>query len=420
MSIDAPDPDRLTLEDVRILGLETATVAGHTLKVTVLDDAAPPLGLDELRAQVSVRLAGLPRLAARLEPLADGGLAWAPDPSFALERHVRARDGASELTSAVARLMEERLDREHPLWTLDLLDGRAIALKVHHAMADGIAARHIATALLWDVTAGEGGRAPAPPEPRVRHGLADVPRLSAVIERELAPSVERSALARRVHTDRAVAFADASLQRLRGLREVHGLHVTVNDVVLAAVAGGLRRWLLEREEPLRRMRVKVPVSLHRPDEAAGTLGNDDSFFFVDLPLAQPDPVTRLATICLDCTQRKHHADALELGTLLHSAAALSPTVGRGVVRWSMSPHVFTLNVSNVPGPRGALTVAGRPVRAVYALAEVADWHALRVAVFSAAGQVTFGLCADGDEVPGLQTIARGIEEELELLAAALV
>jgi WS/DGAT/MGAT family acyltransferase len=288
-------------------------------------------------------------------------------------------------------------------------------------MADGMAARRIATMLLWDVQAAAPGRATAhaPHEQRVRHGLADVPRLSAVIERELAPATRRSELARRVHADRAVAFASVPLDGLLAMRDVDGLHVTVNDLVLAGVAGGLRRWLVGRGAPLHSMRVKVPVSMHRPGEAADPLGNDDSFFFVMLPLAQPDPVTRLTLICLDCTKRKHDADAVELGTLLHSAAALSPSLGRRVVRWSMSPRVFTLNVSNVPGPRGTVRVLDRPVQAVYALAEVADWHALRVAVFSAAGQLTFGLCADADEVPALATIARGIEEELADLRACV-
>ena len=84
----------------------------------------------------------------------------------------------------------------------------------------------------------------------------------------------------------------------------------------------------------------------------------------------------------------------------------------------MNPHVFTLNVSNVPGPRGAVTALGRPVDAVYALAEVADWHALRVAVFSAGGVLTFGLCADRDGVERLEVLAGGIEEELGALAVA--
>jgi hypothetical protein len=78
----------------------------------------------------------------------------------------------------------------------------------------------------------------------------------------------------------------------------------------------------------------------------------------------------------------------------------------------MSPRVFALNVSNVRGPAGALAVTGRPVRAVYSLAEVAERHALRVACISAGGQLTFGLCADAEALPALDEIAVGIEAEL--------
>ena len=410
--------DRLSAEDVRILGLETARVAGHTLKVTVLDPAARALDIGELRTSVAARIGRLQRLTERLAPAPDGGLAWMPDPGFALERHVRARPADGGLAGGVAASMQEHLDRDRPLWALELVGGHAIVLKVHHAMADGMAARRIASTLLWDVHDAPASHAHAPlPEPAGRHGLADVPRLSAAIERELMPSVLRSSLARRVGTGRAVAFASVPLAQLAALRGTHGLHATVNDLVLAAVAGGLRRWLLERGAPLHRMRVKVPVSLHRPDEPADALGNDDSFFFVDLPLGEPDAVMRLRAISGACTRRKRHGDAVELGTLLHCASALAPAVGGTVVHWSMSPHVFTLNVSNVPGPRGALSVCDRPVQEVFALAEIADWHALRVAVFSAAGRVTFGLCADREQVAGLDTIARGIEEELAVLAA---
>ncbi len=405
--------DRLSAEDVRILGLESTRVAGHTLKVTVVHPDAPSLGIAELRSRVAARIEALPRLTERLDRAPDGGFAWVPDPTFQLDRHVREREDRDGLAAAVAATMQEHLDRDLPLWTIELVGGRAVVLKAHHAMADGMAMRRIARVLLWDLQETPAAHAHAAgPEPAGGHGLADVPRLSAAIERELAPSVLRSPLARRAGRDRAVAFASVPLAQLAALRERHGMHATINDLVLAAVAGGLRRWLVEHEARLHRMRVKVPVSLHRPDEPADALGNDDSFFFVDLPLAEPDSVARLRAISHECTLRKQRGDALELGTLLHCASALSPAV----VHWSMSPHVFTLNVSNVPGPRGAMTVCDRPVQAVYALAEIADWHALRVAVFSASGVLTFGLCADREQVSDLDTIARGIEDELGALA----
>jgi diacylglycerol O-acyltransferase / wax synthase len=405
---------RLTAEDRRILGLESARVAGHTLKVTTLGPDATPIALAELREHVGDRLERVPRLRERLSEDRDG-LAWAPYSGFDLDDHVREHPRTATLEGAVAELMEGRLDRERPLWTLDLVGGHTVVLRVHHAMADGMAVRRIATALLWDVD--EPPRRPSPPatpDVRRRHRFADAARLSAAVGRELAPDVSRSPLGRRVGSSRVVAFASAELAAIGSLRDAFGVHLTVNDLVLAATAGGLRRWLLARDAPLHRMRVKVPVSLHRAEDPGDALGNDDSFFFVDLPLTEADPVARLLAISRECTVRKARHDALELDTFLHDAGALS----RAAVHWSMSPHVFTLNVSNVPGPRGAVTTLGRPVRAVYALAEVADWHALRVAVFSTGGVLTFGLCADREGVDRLELVTGGIEEELRSLHAA--
>ena len=167
------------------------------------------------------------------------------------------------------------------------------------------------------------------------------------------------------------------------------------------------------------MRVKVPVSLHRADEGPEALGNADSFFFVDLPVTEPDPERRLLAIARECAARKQAGDAQQIDALIRELAGRSPAAGRAAVRWSMSPHVFTLNVSNVPGPRQPVRVCGRPLRAVYALAEIADWHALRIAVFSACGTLTFGLCGDAEHVSALDVLASEIEAEFAALAAAV-
>jgi diacylglycerol O-acyltransferase / wax synthase len=405
--------DALTAEDVRILGLETARVAGHTLKVMVLDRGSE-LAFDELREWVGARIGRLPRLTQRLE-LDGGPPSWVPDRDFDLARHVRRSDGAGTLAAAVAPIMERRLDRRAPLWSIDLVDGGAVVLKVHHALADGMGARRIASLLLWD----EDDPLPAAADPSaaLRGHWADARHVFGALERELAPMASRSAFAQRVGPARVVAFASVSLTELEPLKHAFATRVTVNDLVLAATAGGLRRWLEHRHAPLRAMRVKVPVSLHRAGEGREALGNADSFFFVDLPVTEPDPERRLLAIARESAARKRAADAQRIDTFLRGMAERSPAAGRAAVHWSMSPHVFTLNVSNVPGPRHPLRVCGRPLRSVYALAEIADWHALRVAVFSACGTLTFGLCGDAEHVTALDTLAHEIEVEFAALTA---
>jgi hypothetical protein len=151
------------------------------------------------------------------------------------------------------------------------------------------------------------------------------------------------------------------------------------------------------------------VSLHRADEAGG-IANRDSYFFVDLPVAEPDPAERLRAINRETRERKLSHDAETLYRLgAHPFFA----------RWAMSPHVFTFNVSNVPGPGHDVYVLGCRIREMYSLAEIAVHHALRLAVVSAAGSLSFGLCADRDLVQGLDVLAEGIERSAdELLSVA--
>ena len=174
--------------------------------------------------------------------------------------------------------------------------------------------------------------------------------------------------------------------------------VTLNDVVLALVAGGVRTWLEHGRGHLSGVRVKIPVSLHQSGQV-DTIANHDSYFFVDLPVAEPDPVKRVLAINRETRERKleHDAETLyRLGT--HPFLA----------HWAMSPHVFTFNVSNVPGPAAELYICGARIRELYSLAEIAHHHALRVAVVSAAGSLFFGLCADRAAVQDLGMIADGI------------
>jgi WS/DGAT/MGAT family acyltransferase len=418
--------DALTAEDVRILELETARIAGHTLKVMVLHPGSE-IAVDELREWVGARVHRLPRLTQRLELAPDAGPpSWVLDRDFDLTRHVRKAEGATDLAAAVAPIMQRRLDRSAPLWSVELTDagegGSVIVLKVHHAMADGMGARRIASVLLWDE---ENPRpppssdpAPAPVDRSVplHRRRTDLRHVARALERELAPAASHSSLAQRVGPGRVVGFASVPLAALQSLKHGFATRVTVNDLVLAATAGGLRRWLAHGHAPPRAMRVKVPVSLHGTAQPSDALGNADSFFFVDLPVTEPDPRQRLLAIARECATRKRAKDAQRLDTFLHEIAARSPSAGRAAVHWTMSPHVFTLNVSNVPGPQHPLRLCGRPLRSVYALAEVADWHALRIAVFSACGTLTFGLCGDAQHVRELDALAHEIEVEFVALA----
>jgi diacylglycerol O-acyltransferase len=165
------------------------------------------------------------------------------------------------------------------------------------------------------------------------------------------------------------------------------------------------------------LRAKVPVSLHEPRERDSA--NRDSFLVVDLPVERADPLERLATVTRETSDCKRHHDAETLDVFFRDLSHLSRSLKRHADHWAMSPRVFTLNVSNVPGPRGPQAVLGAPLLELHSLAEIAHRHALRVAIVSASGRISFGLCADPDAVDRLDLIANGISREIDELAAAL-
>ncbi|MBD0281945.1 MAG: DUF1298 domain-containing protein [Thermoleophilaceae bacterium] len=457
--------ERLTDEDARILARERGPVSGHTCKVLMVDGAHDA---DQVRLLVGRRLAGVPQLRNRLvpAPLGIAPPAWLPDERFALDRHVR--DGGrvedhAALERAVAALMAVHLDRARPLWALDVLSlgGRrtAIVLRLHHCMADGMMAMRIIRTLLLDPSDDEADSQRRPDRssgeladatrPRPAALLADATlwragwvarrvaegartlacrrgnrpdatarreRLAA-IHRALAPDGHPSPLARPAGPRRRAAFRSFPLEDVKALAHGAPERATVNDVVLAAVAGGLRRLLDNMGAEPHELRVKVPVSLHRPGEKV--LANRDSFMFVSLPLDEPDPLARLLAIAAETRERKaaHEADALD--SFFSDLRRWSRSLERLAQRWAMSPRVFAVNVSNVPGPQGRPTVMGSRLIKMHDLVEIADRHALRVAVVSAADRLSFGLCADAGAVQRLDLVADGIAQELRALRAAL-
>lgn len=442
--------DRLSREDTRILKLERGVIRGHTCKVLVLERTGkrPLPTLDELRRHVAARLDAAVRLRQRVvpTPLRVSDPVWLDDPAFDIDRHVTAVDdlaieGRAGLEEVVGRLMCERLDRGRPLWNLAVVprlgeDRMALIWRLHHCLADGTTCMRIGGSLLWDTTPeiadpAPNGWVPAPAPGALdllARGLADearrraqglspfarrtprpprVPLRRRVVSRELSRTAARTPLARRVSPRRAVAFASVPLEPAHAAGKAIDSAITLNDVVLAVISGGIRAWLGRGYGPPGGIRVKIPVSLHEPGEDA-RIGNRDSYFFVDLPVAEPDVATRALTINRETAKRKleHDADMLyRLGT--HPF----------VERWAMSPRVFTFNVSNVRGPASDVYVLGARVRELYSLAEVAQQHALRVAVISMAGELFIGLCADPEAVREMEVLRDGIEQAAaELLA----
>jgi diacylglycerol O-acyltransferase len=401
-------------EDRAILALECATVAGHTCKVAVLGDPAP--STDALARSVEERLAAVPALTRRLggderEP------AWVDDEGFRVADHVVAGPEVSRarLREAVAHLFEQRLDRSRPLWRLDVVTlrdgGAALVWRIHHALADGTTSVRWARELLWDRTDDPPRPAPGP------SGRDDARRrahLAAFLHREFARARGGSPFDGAIGTRRQVAMATAPLGALReAARSLAG--ATLNDAVLTSIAGGLRNWIEHHHGSLGTIRVRVPVSLHQEGDDAG---NRDSFFSVGLPLDERDPVVRLQAVQRQTAARKEGHDAEEMDELLRRLGGVSPQLERFCARLEDSPRRFAVSVSNVPGPRTAVSVLGAPVVSFHSIAEIGERHALRVSAVSLADAMCFGFCADPAIVDGLDVLAGAVEQEAAALVAA--
>ncbi|SDY53787.1 wax ester/triacylglycerol synthase domain-containing protein [Herbiconiux ginsengi] len=416
----ADEGDRLSEDDARILALESAVLTGHTLKLMILAPGTP-LDLEALRRSVSARLADRPRATQRVEIDADGEAHWVPATDFDIAQHVRRRAGTECATRDDLRRMSEHLDRSRPLWTLDLIgplaDGtEAIAARLHHAMVDGIAGLRFLEGILLDPH-------DAPLHPvGTRASTAEAARreewrrMPGVVARELVHPGSRSPFDKPITIAREVAFTAAPLDGLKSIGASRAAHATVNDVLLAIVSGGLSTWL-DEHHPGVDIRARVPVSLHHRDEDPTAPGNRDSFIDVDLFLSESDPLRRLDRISARTRTEKQRDDAALLYDLFHALGRLG-RAGELAQRMAGSAREFSVAISNVPGPRDAVSVAGRRVEQLFSSSEPAAHHALRVAAISNAGKVGIGFCTDPTALPRVHALADAVAASYRDLAQA--
>jgi WS/DGAT/MGAT family acyltransferase len=415
------DRDRLSADDARILALESAAITGHTLKLIVLEPGTGPLDLDALRTAVAKRLPSQPRATQRID-ISGSEPRWVEATEFDIGDHVRRRGepkcvSEADLWRAVSELMSEHLEHQRPLWTFDMIgplgDGReAIAVRIHHAMADGITGVRFLEAVLWDTHLGPPPRGESQPGLRSAarncSRVVEAWRLPGAVRRELGHLGSRSPFDRPICASRELAFTGAPLAQLKAIGASRPARATVNDVLLAIVAGGLREWLGSGGSGLPHLRAQVPVSLHHRDEGAGELGNRDSFLNVDLPLRESDPLVRLDRINAETSERKRLGDADELYDLFHALGRVKH-IGSAAQRLAGSTREFSLSISNVPGPATPVSVAGRRVDHLFSASEPAAHHALRISAISCAGSMGIGLCTDPDALPDVARLAAAMD-----------
>ncbi len=425
--------EKLTQDDAQILRLESPVIKGHTGKVLIVapGSGGRALSVERLREQVGERMAAFPRLSQRVEEprFGLGRPAWVDAPEVDLAWHVAEPHHADplsdeELRRAVGDLLSERLDHTRPLWRLDALPltGERVALvgRIHHAMADGVSAIRLIAGLLWEEDDQPSPASPARPaqapaaEAREARVVVGLP---AALRRELRPGRDTK-LDQHIGPAREVAWTSFPLERLKRIEHGAAERVTVNDVVLAVVAGGLRRWLPQVGGIADDLRVQCPVCLHAQEEDAGQLGNRDSFMNLDLPISEPDPAARLRMINTETSERKLDHDADTLYAFFHALGRFRPLY-RGVTRLTSGPREFALSVSNVPGPRQRPLILGHAVEQFSSFAEPADRHALRVSIISLGGELAFGLCSDPEAITDLDGLRGALADSIAELEVAV-
>jgi diacylglycerol O-acyltransferase len=452
--------ERLTALDSLFLELEDRTAHMHVGAVALFDGPPPPYR--DLLALIEARLDSVPRYRQRVQfvPFKQGRPVWVDESQFDLEYHVRhtalpSPGGEHELKKLTGRLLSQALDRDKPLWEMYLVEGLddgkfAIVSKTHHCMLDGVSGVDLATVLMDTEPNSTPPAPPGPWSPRKAPGTAEL--LLSSMKDQLTHPVQLAREALGSGTDarkllRDVAAGVFGVMQL-GLAPASALNVpigphrrfemvellldevkqvraalggTVNDVVLATVAGALRSWLLGRGETLGPdLRVLVPVSVRAAD-AHGTFGNQVSAVFCPLPVANPNPLERLKRVSEEMKVVKESGQAIGAQALSKLGDFAPPTLMAQAARLQAVTRMFNLVVTNVPGPQFPLYLLGKKMLACYPQVPLAAQQAVGIALLSYDGHIGVGLLGDADAAKDLASLAsamRAALEELKACAAA--
>ena len=442
--------------------METPTLHMHTLKIAVVDPSTVPSGysFQRFRDVLEGRLHLLPPFRRRLVevPLRIHHPVWIEDPDFDLSHHVRrvgcpVPGGMREFAELVSDIASRQLERHRPLWEIWVVEGLddgkvAFVAKIHHSVADGIAA----ASLLANVAAGPAEPVPAEPwrpEPvpgrreLLRDALTDLvrdllglPRLLRVtvrnmralrrrrMEAEVAPPLPfqtpRTRFNAALTPHRIFTMSTLSLGEIRAVKNAFG--VTINDVVLALVAGALRRYLSERGElPTRPLVAGIPVSTAAEPERLG--GNRVSNMFTALRSDLDDPVDRLRSIHEVTRTAKEFHNVLGAEMLRDWSEVTPPRPFAWFMRM-YSRHALAsrhrppinLVVSNVPGPRSPVEIAGARIVGLYSMGPILEGIGLNVTVWSYVDSMNFGIVSCPELAPDLWDLNEALSDELAGLA----
>jgi WS/DGAT/MGAT family acyltransferase len=449
--------ERLSMLDSLFLDLEERTAHMHVGAVAIFEGPPPPYR--DFLNLVEARLAQVPRYRQRVMfvPLKQGRPVWVDETQFDLEYHVRrtalpAPGGEAELRKLAGRLFSQALDRDKPLWEMWLVEGLgegkfAVVSKTHHAMIDGVSGVDLATILLDTEPASSPPETASPWTPRkappvrdlllqsmkdqvshpfrmVREALepnSEAVKLFGQLFSGIKPLLEVVSMGRApesplnvpIGPHRRFEMVELSLADVKQVRAAHG--GTVNDVILATVAGALRTWLTNRgTPPAADLRALVPVSV-RTEDQRGTFGNQVSAVFCPLPVTEANPVERLRKVRESMKGLKENGHAIGAHALQKLGDFAPPTLVAQAARLQSVTRMFNLVVTNVPGPQFPLFLLGKRMQWCFPLVPLAAQQALGIALLSYDGRIGVGLIGDADAARDLAAFAGALRSALHEL-----
>ncbi|MGB9359745.1 MAG: wax ester/triacylglycerol synthase family O-acyltransferase [Acidimicrobiia bacterium] len=465
--------ERLSSLDNSYLALESRSTHMHVGAVTIFSAgsfAKPDGGIDVelLKEFVGSKMHMIPRYRQRLVrvPIEQHPV-WVDDEHFDIDYHIRhiglPRPGTdAQLKRIAGRLMSQHIDRTKPMWEMVVVegldDGRfALVTKIHHCMIDGMSGVDLMAVLMSLVPTEEISPGPVyEPRPipngtellvrettrRITGSIGALRNLRAVAANaaDLVEAVNdrvqavgaslssgwliptgRTPINGDIGPGRRFTWVDMPLADVKTIK--NRLGGTVNDVLLAIVAGAVRRFLIEQRDLTERdmdrldFRVMAPVSV-RTKAQAGTLGNQVAMWLAALPIGERDPVQRLSIVRAETERLKETNQALGAATLVRVSTGAPATLVALGARLATSARPFNMTVTNVPGPQFPLYMLDARLESSYPLVPLWQSHGVGIAMFSYDGSVSWGINGDFEVMPDLEVFGATVLEEFEELLDA--
>ncbi|MFL6289899.1 MAG: WS/DGAT/MGAT family O-acyltransferase [Thermoanaerobaculia bacterium] len=458
-----PAREPLSSVDFAWLRMDDPTNLMHINGVLVLDQ---PVTFESIREIIEQRLLAIPRFRNRVVVPKRGKPYWEPDPDFDIANHVGSLalpdpGGDAELREVVERLISQQFDPAHPMWSFQVIQnfrgGTVVMAKLHHCMGDGVALMLVLLSMTDRTSQAESGARnpflslytrqeqerhneehldldtirclaeeimpegmklmlhPAEAFRKVKgwvKGPAATGALGRLVFRRPDP---RTAFKGPLGVAKSVSWSEAlPLAEVKAVSKALG--GTINDVLLSAMTGGLRRYLMQNGGPLPghdlNFRAAMPVNL-RTMERMDQLGNQFGLIFLSLPVGIADPAKRLAELKRRSSSLKRSLEPVVVFRILDTLGIVPRMVQDLVV--SIFATKATAVMTNVPGPKDVLYLAGRPIQDLFFWVPQAGRVGIGISICSYAGRVRIGVGTDTGLVPDPEKIVTGFHEELEAM-----